>query len=345
MRVLVVQTAFLGDMILTLPLLDLLRSTGAASPLAVLAAPAGARLLETQGAADVLIEFDKRQADSGPVGTLRAARAAREFRADAVLIPHRSFRSAAIAALAGSPRRIGFDESGGRALLTESLPYRAHEHEIERVASLATALGVELPPGRVPFRIRVPEDARERIERTLAANTGCPLALLAPGSRWTTKRWPAERYAALADRLAGAGFRVVLAGGEADAEVSAAVASLSDTETLDTTGRISVAEWLALVERSTIVISNDSAAAHAAAGTGVAAVAVFGPTVPAQGFAPYTDRARVIEVDLECRPCGKHGAEHCARGTLQCMMDVSVDEVLNGVLGLLGSATGAEGDE
>jgi len=342
MNVLIIQTAFLGDMILTLPLLGLLRSSGVASRLAVLAAPAGARLLETQGAADVIIEFDKRAADSGPAGTLRVARAAREFGADAVLVPHRSFRSAAIAAMTGVSRRIGFDESGGRALLTETVAYRARSHEIERVASLATALDVPVPEGRVPFHITVPEDASHRLEqrfgqelRQRAGGRAERVAVLAPGSRWATKRWPADRYALLADRLASDGLVVALAGGENDREVSAEVASHAQAGVLDMTGRLDVGEWLALVERGSVVVSNDSAAAHVAAGTGVPVVAVFGPTVPEQGFAPYAERATIVSSDLDCRPCGRHGADTCPHGTLQCMTDIGVEQVHREVLRLL----------
>jgi len=348
MNVLVIQTAFLGDMILTLPLLNLLRSSGAVDRLAVLAAPAGARFLETQGVSDAIIEFDKREADRGPAGTLRVARAAREFGADAVLVPHRSFRSAAIGAMTGVPRRIGFDESGGRALLTETVAYRARAHEIERVASLATPLEVSLPRRRVPFRITVPEEASRRLRRRFGRELGLGsgerpgfegksrrVAVLAPGSRWTTKRWPADRYASLADRLVSDGFIVALAGADDDREAAARVVSCAQVGLLDLTGRLDLGEWLALVDGGSVVVSNDSAAAHVAAGIGVPVVAIFGPTVPKQGFAPYTERAHIVSSELECRPCGRHGADTCARGTLQCMTDIDVEEVRRAALGLL----------
>jgi len=345
-RILIIQTAFLGDMILTLPLIDLLRAKGAASELAVIAAPAGARLLETQGSVEEIIEFDKREADSGPSGTLRIARAGRTFGADVVLVPHRSFRSAAIAALIGAAKRIGFDESGGRALLTETVRYRARGHEIERVASLAEPLGVELPPGRIPFRVRVDETAEHGLDARLRdGGVEDRFAVLAPGSRWATKRWPEQRYAELAGRLTESGLGVVIVGGEDDREVSACVASLAGTKVLDTTGSLTLAQWLAVVRRSSVVISNDSAAAHVAAGVGTPVVAVFGPTAPEQGFAPYTDRSAIVAAELDCRPCGRHGADDCARGTHQCMEDVTVSRVFKAVRGLLDDAGSPAGPD
>ncbi len=343
MRILVIQTAFLGDMILTLPLLALIREAGIAESVCVVAAPAGARLLETQSLTDRIVTFDKRAGDRGPSGTLRIARAARGFGADVALVPHRSLRSAAIAALAAIPRRVGFDESGGRALFTQTLPYRARGHEVERVASLATPLGVELPADRVPFSVAVPDDgAREADNLLTELGAGGGLAVLAPGSRWPTKRWPAERYAELADRLAASGLTVALSGSVDDRGAAGAVSRKATASLVDLTGRLTLGTWIALVARSRIVVSNDSAAAHVAAGVGTPVVTVFGPTIPGQGFAPYAEAARVLEADLACRPCGRHGGESCPLGTLQCMVDVTVDRAHEAVLDLLGASVGGE---
>jgi heptosyltransferase-2 len=77
-----------------------------------------------------------------------------------------------------------------------------------------------------------------------------------------------------------------------------------------------------------VVLSNDSAAAHAAAGVGTPVVAVFGPTVTDQGFAPYSEAAAVVGVDLDCRPCGRHGHDACPLGHHACMERVTVDAVV-----------------
>lgn len=332
MRCVVIQTAFLGDVILTLPLLALLRDSGKVEWLGVLAAPEGADLLRLQGAADDVMAWDKRGAAGGVAGTARAVGALRGARADVALVPHRSFRSAVLPALAGIPDRVGFDTSGGRLLMTSTVRYGGREHEIERVAGLAAGVGVAVPPGRVPFLVRVRGSDRARVAAFLEAagiGAGRPVVLVAPGSLWPTKRWLPERFGAAAEVLArDLGAAVVLAGTAADAPAARSVAAAMTGGPVDAVGRLSLGEWVALVERSSLALSNDSAAAHVAAGVGTPVVAVFGPTVPAMGYGPYTDRARVVGADLACRPCGRHGHRRCPLGHGACMERVAVDDVV-----------------
>lgn len=340
MRCLVIQTAFLGDVILTTPLLRLLGRDPRVSRVYVLASPAGADFLEGQGAADRVVTYDKRGSDAGPAGTMRMVRELRQLSADVALVPHRSFRSALLPFAARVPRSIGFDVSGGRQLLTERVPYRRDQHEIERVASLAGPLGVGVPPERVPFELKVPEGRRVALAGTLSGRgvrgRGRRL-VVAPGSRWATKRWLPSRFASaarlLSERLPA---DVVVVGASDESGVGELVSEEIGPAAVDLTGALPLGQLLALVSGASLVLSNDSAVTHVAAGLGVPVVTVFGPTVPGQGYAPYTDRARVVEAELSCRPCGKHGSDKCPRKTLRCMELVTVEDVVSAGLDLLG---------
>lgn len=332
MRCLVVQTAYLGDVILTVPLLSLLRASDAVTATRVVTTPVGAEFLRGQDVTDDVEVYDKRGADRGPRGFARALSAARSWGPDAALVPHRSFRSALLARCSGARRRIGFDESGGRTLLTERVPYRSAAHEIERVAALAGPLGVFAPHAGPPFELRVPEDAEASLDRRLRASgvPPEPPILVAPGSRWPTKRWPAERFARAALELSAAfGGPVVLAGGEGDREACDRTREAAARPVFDLCGTLSVSEWIALVARARVLLANDSAAGHVAAGVGTPVVSVFGPTVPEQGFAPYSDASRIASADLDCRPCGRHGGLRCGRGDLACMERVAVEDVVS----------------
>ncbi len=366
MRCLVIQTAFLGDVILTLPLVHLLRELEEVTWIGALVTPAGASFLESQDGLDEIFVYDKRGRDRGAAGLLRTARALRSHGIDTALIPHRSFRSALVPVLAGIGRRVGFDESGGRILLTDVVPYRVRGHEVERVASLLGPIGGAgllgtvggagllgtvdgagpagpvagaAGPGTIPFSIRVPPDEFSAVDGILAGlgvQSGAGIVAVAPGSRWSTKRWCAPSFAGAADALSHEyGLAVVLTGGEDDAEAARAVADRMEEPPIDLTGRTTTASWIALIARARVLVSNDSAAAHVAAGVGTPVVAIFGPTVPEQGFAPYTGAARVVGAPVDCRPCGRHGGERCARGTMVCMTDVGIPDVLEAVRDLL----------
>jgi heptosyltransferase-2 len=270
---------------------------------------------------------------------MRIIREIRALGPDVALVPHRSFRSALLPLAARVPRRVGFHASGGASLLTDRVPYSAGVHEIERVAALVTPLGIALPEGRLPFALVVPEGAADALARSLrerGAEAGARRLVIAPGSRWATKRWLADRFAAAAGALASElEAEPVIVGSEDDVEVGARVTERAGPRATDLTGILPVSGLLALVSGSALVLSNDSAVAHIAAGLGVPVVAVFGPTVPAQGFSPYTDLSRVVEAGLACRPCGRHGSERCPLGTLECMERVRVEDVVAAALGML----------
>jgi len=341
-RCLVIQTAYLGDVVLAVPLLMVLRDSPRVSWSGALLSPPGPELVLGQGLVDEVITYDKRGVDSGARGLLRVVREVRSLRPDVALIPHRSFRSALLAALAGVPRRIGFDVSGGRVLLTERVSYRTDRHEVERVAELAAVAGVELPDGRLPLALRPPVGTESRaaaalVERGVPRDAG--LIVVAPGSRWATKRWPPGEFARAADELAGeTAATVVLVGSDADRAVCASVQELMHADAVDLSEGLPLGQLIALVKRAQLVLSNDSAVAHVAAATETPVVAVFGPTVPAQGYAPYTDRARIVEAEFECRPCGSHGSDRCPRGDFVCMESLDASSVVAAALELLREA-------
>jgi heptosyltransferase-2 len=172
------------------------------------------------------------------------------------------------------------------------------------------------------------------VERGVRSDAG--LIVVAPGSRWATKRWPPGRFARAADELAReTAATVVLVGSDADREICASVRELMDAVPVDLSGGLPLGQLIALVKRAQLVLSNDSAAAHIAAATRTPVVAVFGPTVPAQGYAPYTDRARVVETEFECRPCGSHGSDKCPRGDFVCMESLDASSVVEAALEVL----------
>ena len=356
MRCLVVQTAYLGDVILTLPLLRLLSDSPEVSWTGAVVTPTGAEFLEGQGATDGVILYDKRGADAGAGSLTRAVRRVGNARADVALIPHRSFRSALIPFLARLRRRVGFDVSGGRALLTDRVPYERSLHEVERVLALSRPLlssrGSEggaptlSQDGHRYFRLRVPPGAAESLAGILSdAGSGeeRPMVVVAPGSRWATKRWHTERFAGVVEQLGRRrGMVAAVVGTAEDREACQAVVAGMHTPAMDLSGRLSVGELVALVACSRLLLSNDSATAHIAAGLGVPVVAVFGPTVPAQGFAPYSALARVAESRTPCRPCGRHGGNRCRLGTLACMSDVRTTDVLRMAEALLSEGKGED---
>ncbi len=342
MKCLVIQTAFLGDVILTLPLLRMLRVLDGVRSLAVLTTPTGAEFMRTQDAVDRIIIYDKRGADAGFRGFMRTVSDLRRCGFAHAVVPHRSFRSALMPLLALVPDRVGFDESGGRLFLTKRVRYRSRAHEIERLAALAEACGAPAADAGPVFSVVVPASGLSEVSEALRSRgveEGGGLVVAAPGSRWATKRWDPARFGGSLRELSREfSLTPVVTGARGEEDVGAATAAAAGPDAVDLTGALSMGGWIALLGRADLAVSNDSAAAHVAAGTGTPVVAVFGPTVPAQGFPPYSRLARVVETSLGCRPCGRHGSDDCRLGTDECMNAVEVEDVVRAARELLREA-------
>ncbi|MBI3297501.1 MAG: lipopolysaccharide heptosyltransferase II [Elusimicrobia bacterium] len=340
-NVLVMQTSFLGDALLTLPMAKRVKEVIPGCRLTVLTRPDTADVFKACREVDEVLVDDKRGRHRGLGGLWSAAGELRGRGFDLVLVAHRSFRSALLARLAAIPRRIGFSSSAGAFLFHETVafPWGAPEAERNLALLLPLAPGLRAGPADSLYLTKGREgDAAAAIDKRLAeAGVGdSPLVGLHPGSIWPTKRWFPERFAALASRLSKeASAKVVLLGGPGDKALSADIAAAAGVPVLDWTGRTTLPELLALTAKLDLLVTNDSGPMHVAAAHGVPVLALFGPTTKELGFFPYGDGHKVLEADLACRPCGLHGAKACPEGHFLCMRLITVEQVFEAARGLL----------
>ena len=322
--VLVIQTAFLGDVVLTTPLLARLAERH--GRVDVVTTPAAAELIETHPAVRQVIRYDKRGHDRGLAGFRHLADQLAVNRYARVYLPHRSWRSAALALAAHIPERIGFADSAASFLYTARVPRPKRAHESLRLLALAG-------PGprgavRPAVAVALTDADRAAAARWLSGHgVGDPFVAVAPGSIWGTKRWPG--YAELVAKL---DLPVVVLGSEADAPLAAEVAAAAPGRAHSAAGALSLRESAARIARAALLVTHDSAPLHFATGVGTPVVAVFGPTTPAQGFGPLGHGNKVVqEAALWCRPCSPHGPQHCPFGHHNCMNGIGVERVVDAV--------------
>ena len=334
-KILVIQTAFLGDAILTLPLVQILKKHFPDSTLDIVVTPHAAGLFENHPAITRIVRYDKRGSDKGIRGFNLLKRALREQHYDLAIIPHRSIRSALLARFAHIPERVGFNSSGGKFLMTKLVRYRKDLHEIERNLSLLQGIGLENSGHILPTLYPSEKDkiAVSAFLVNVGDGAGKNLVAIAPGTIWNTKRWPKERFAEVARQLVRDRCVVALIGSSADRPLCEEIASMAGGEgVLNSAGSLTLLQSAELVPRCKVIISNDSAPMHMAVAVRTPVVAIFGATVPAFGFSPYGERDTVVEtLDLSCRPCSIHGGERCPIKTFDCMLRIDSLQVLQKV--------------
>ena len=317
---LVIQTAFLGDVVLTTPLLAALAPHD--GPVDVVTTPAAAPLLEGHPAVRRVLRYDKRGADAGLRGLWRVGGELRRAGYQRAVLPHRSWRSAALALLADIPQRIGFAGAPAAITYTARVPRAAEGHEVERLLALAPDTS-SVPP----VALGLTTADRATADRWLAERGVEPgFVALAPGSIWGTKRWPYyPELAAVLDRP------IVVLGSRDDAVLAEAVVAAAPGRAHSAAGELDLRAAAALLERASVLVTNDSAPLHLATAVGTPIVALFGPTVPAQGFGPRGARDRTLGVTLGCRPCSAHGPQVCPLVHHRCMRDLPVEQVARAV--------------
>jgi heptosyltransferase-2 len=330
---LVLQTSFLGDVVLTTPLLAELARRG---PVDVVVTPQAAPILAGHPSVRAVITYDKRGAQRGLGGAMALGRSLRARGYDAVYCAQGSWRTAAIAALSTRGARVGFDTSAGGPLYSRRITYQREQHHAERLWRLAAGNDAPALPELIRPRLYPGEPERAAVDALLASAPPLEheLIALAPGSVWATKRWPA--YAGLAARLASR-YRLVVVGGKDDAPLAAAIASSASADrVIDATGRLSLLASAELLRRCAALVTNDSAPQHLASAVDTPTLTIFGPTVPAFGFGPLAQRHRTAGRDrLDCRPCDPHGPAVCPLGHWRCMQDIEVGHIAGDLQALL----------
>jgi heptosyltransferase-2 len=339
-RILIVGPAWVGDMVMSQSLFKALRARHPDAAIDVLAPPATLPLLDFMPEVRRAIEMPFRHGELNLAGRRALGMALRREGYDIAIVVPRTLKAAAVAYWAGVPVRIGHPRGRAFGLLTvrrEIDPKRVR-HQAARFVALA-APGPDDGPLPAPD-LRVPRARTESAleDNALEAPAG-PLLILAPGSGNTpSKRWPADRFAAVARARHAAGWDVWLMGAPGDREVTAAVQEASGGICLDLGGRTSLGDAVALTALARQVVSNDTGTLHVAAALGRPTIAVFGPTDP-DFTLPRSPRVRAVRLDLSCSPCF---APTCPLGHFNCMNELTPALVLD-ALDQLGDGAGAPG--
>ena len=320
MKVLVYQTAFLGDLILTSPLLKSIHKTFNCEVFIVL----------RKGFEEVFKGFDFLK----PIPVLKPSpfslsKLLREHSFDIAISPHRSHRASIALFLSRIPKRIGFDRAGFSFLYTDTVPHRFKKglHEVERNLSLLKPLEKEFTVvyDREPELPLKPEEVESVLQKFELKK---PYIVFAPGSVWPTKAWLPEYYGEVIKYYSGKGYETVIVGSKSDLPYCQKAWETSGKVAKNLCGKTGLREFFSVIKGAALVISNDSSPVHVAVSVKTPVVEIYGATVPDFGFFPY-GKGEIVELKgLKCRPCGLHGRKSCPEKHFKCMADLKPEMVI-----------------
>jgi heptosyltransferase I len=248
-------------------------------------------------------------------------------------------RSGVITAATGSPVRIGFKEAreGSRVFYTHAVEGGKDIHAVDRYLKIAEFLGCDISDICFPFP-SIESSTTFSLEPSASSlhpsslilhpssfglhpssfNSPDGYAVIVPGARWKTKRWPAEKFGKLASLLS---IKSIIVGSKSDKDIADQIVSHSKGKSLSIAGRTTLRELIEIMRSARFVISNDSGPMHIAAALGVPVYAIFGPTDPGR-TGPYGEGHTVMRSDTPCAPCFKKSCDD-----MKCMKRVSADKV------------------
>ncbi len=333
MKILLVQTSFLGDTILSTPVISGIKKIFPEAELWMMTTPLSAELVIRDPLLAGVMTDDKKDKNIGFAGILRMKRRIQSIAFDRVYSLHRSPRTALLLWLCQIPVRIGFSDAKLSFLYHQIRIRNRKDHDVIRNLSLLSG-DISIESLEPELRLFPPEKngLNENIRRTLP-DTGSYVVIV-PGSAWKTKMWNWEGYHETAKYLLKKSFYVVLLGTKSDEAVSKKVAQ--ELNVINLTGKTTIADTMYIIKNSRLVVCNDSMTLHLASAFKIPNVAIFCATSPKSGFSPWRNNAIVVEKkDLSCKPCQRHGGKKCPTGTESCMKELSHNEVIRAAEKLL----------
>jgi heptosyltransferase-2 len=344
-KILIRSTNWIGDAVITTPAVRTIRENFPESEITMLVHPWVGDIFRYSPRVDHLLIYEKKGQHQGLKGMLRLAGELRLQQFDCAILLQNAFEAALITMVAGIPVRGGYTTDARGLLLThgvEKEPELIKKHQVHYYQRMVRGLGLRTSPN--DLELFIPGDqidaAKSLVEERAGVQVGAaPLIGFNPGAAFgPAKRWPAEKFAELAEMLCRrTDARIVLFGSGADQETAAAIIAHTGKardRMIDLTGATSLIEAMALIGECSVFVTNDSGLMHVGAALHTPMVAIFGSTDHI-ATGPYSDNATVIRKPLSCSPCKK---SHCPEKHFQCMKLISSAEVFTAVTQLLESA-------
>jgi heptosyltransferase-2 len=315
-RFLIIQTAFIGDVILCTPIISELKRCHPNAKIDVVIRKGNEPLLENHPAVNQLFIWDKKTRKYGSL--MNVVRSIRSYKYDEVINLQRYYSAAIMCLFSRSNDKTGFNKNKLPFMYSRLIEHTIGDgtHEVER--NLKTIAHHSGTAQKIRPSIYPSDSDRQTVQSILKDSN--PYFCMAPASVWETKKLPFLKWVELISNKSKEGF-VYLLGGPQDKELCEKLKKTCSTKNIvNTSGQLTLLQSAALMQHAKMNYVNDSGPLHLASAVNAPTTAFFCSTIPRFGFGPLADESKVIEVDfdLSCRPCGLHGFRKCPKGHFKC---------------------------
>jgi predicted lipopolysaccharide heptosyltransferase III len=329
-RILLIKLRYLGDVVLSTPILPLLRKQFPEAKMTFLVNPGTAAVLQGNPYLDEVWVLPRQSWWQ----QLRFLQHVRNAKFDTVIDLTDGDRSAFLSWVTGAPVRLGYnrDRRWRGKFYSQVLPSAyGSMHMVEYHQQAIAGLGIKESVGEPEVYIHSEVRQQDKEEFGDFSAKGQPLVLLHPTARYVFKAWPLERFAAVADWLSGQGIHVALIGSQREILIGQQIINLTKHKPVNLMGKTRLSQLPVLMKRSHLLIANDGGPMHMAAAVGCPVVGLFGPTDPAV-WGPRGSKVKVIYKGVNREECLHPG---CSRGEESCMHQISVEEVCQAAQSML----------
>jgi len=323
-KILIIQTASIGDVILATPLIEALRQNYPGSKIDILVKKGNEPLFRGHPHLRNVITWNK---GSGKyVHLLNLIFSIRREKYDLVVNLQRFFATGLITVFSGGRTTIGFDKNPLSKYFDRKIEHAMRlgkRHEIERNLSLIEPL---VGPAYFPVKLYPSKEDYERVKKFKNE----PYITISPASLWFTKQYPKDKWVEFLTSL-GEKYKVYALGSGKDAALCDEIIKAADYKRSENlAGKLSLLESAALMKDARRNLVNDSAPMHLASSVNARTTAIFCSTVTDFGFGPLSDDSIVVESAkrLACRPCGIHGLKECPKKHFDCARTIQVSQLL-----------------
>ena len=322
-KILVIQTAFIGDVILATSLLESLKLNYPTAQIDIVVRKGNESLFNEHPFLGKVIVWNKKENKTKNLFSI--LKQIRKEQYDLVLGVQRFFNAGLLTAFSKGKQTIGFDKNPLSFLFNKKVKHEIGTglHEVERNHALIKEFAPQFHKG---LKLHPTQQDFEKVETFKSA----PYIVIAPASVWFTKQYPKEKWIEFLNKIES--VKIYIIGAPSDSELAEEIIQTSSNSNIENLcGKLNLLQSAALMQDAKMNYVNDSAPQHLASSVNANTTALFCSTVPSFGFGPLAENSEVIEVnkDLDCRPCGLHGHKSCPKGHFKCGFDIETSKLLD----------------